>query len=152
MRPDAVPKFCKSRSVPFSIKEVFEEEVVKLERAGILETVTYREWAAPIVAVPKKDGKIRICGDYKVTVNQALEVDKYNQMIFLQLWPEGKSFPHSTSCRRTNSSYWMTNQQSTLPSIPIGAYIATCNCRLVLLQPWQCSKKLRTQFYRPSRT
>ena len=37
----------------------------------------HSEWAAPIVAVPKKDGKFRICGDYKVTVNQALEIDQY---------------------------------------------------------------------------
>ena len=77
VRPDAVPKFCKSRFVPFSIKQAIEEELDKLEKAGILEKVTYSEWAAPIVAVPKKDGKIRICGDYKVTVNQALEVDIY---------------------------------------------------------------------------
>ena len=29
------------------------------------------------MAVPKKDGELRICGDYKVTVNQFLEVDQY---------------------------------------------------------------------------
>ena len=32
---------------------------------------------APIVAVPKQDGKFRICGDYKVTVNAALDIDQY---------------------------------------------------------------------------
>ena len=35
------------------------------------------EWASPIVPVPKKDGTLRICGDYKVTLNGALQVDQY---------------------------------------------------------------------------
>ena len=35
------------------------------------------DWAAPIVPVPKSDGGIRICGDYKVTINPALEVDQF---------------------------------------------------------------------------
>ena len=30
------------------------------------------EWASPIVCVPKKDGSICICGDFKVSVNQVL--------------------------------------------------------------------------------
>ena len=36
--------------------------------------VDYAEWVVP---VPKKDGSIRICGDYKVTINPALLVDQY---------------------------------------------------------------------------
>ena len=44
---------------------------------GILEKVDYSPWATPIVVVPKKDGKIIICGDYMVTVNRVLEVDRY---------------------------------------------------------------------------
>ena len=35
------------------------------------------EWAAPIVPVPKKDERIRVCGDYKVTINQHLDVEQY---------------------------------------------------------------------------
>ena len=30
-----------------------------------------------IVPVPKKNGKFRICGNYKITINQAFEVDQY---------------------------------------------------------------------------
>lgn len=31
--------------------------------------VTHSQWAAPIISVLKKEGKFRICGDCKVTVN-----------------------------------------------------------------------------------
>ena len=31
----------------------------------------FSQWAAPIVPIVKGDGTIRICGDYKLTVNRA---------------------------------------------------------------------------------
>ena len=77
IQENAQPKFCKARMVPFSIKEPIEQELDRLEASGIIEKVTHSEWAAPIVVVPKKDGKIRICCDYEVTVNQALDVEQY---------------------------------------------------------------------------
>ena len=43
----------------------------------VFEPVEYSDWAAPIVPVVKTDRSIRICGDYKVTVNQAAKLDKY---------------------------------------------------------------------------
>ena len=41
------------------------------------EKVTHSEWAAPIVAVQKPNGRFCICGDYKVTINPALAINQY---------------------------------------------------------------------------
>ena len=54
-----------------------EQELDRLEKAGALQRVDHSEWAAPIVTVPKRDVSVRICGDYKVTVNSCLDVDHY---------------------------------------------------------------------------
>ena len=77
VKPDATPKFHKPRPVPLAIKGAIERDLDQMERDGIVERVDHSDWAAPIVAVPKKDGSFRICGDYKVTINQALAVDQY---------------------------------------------------------------------------
>ena len=77
IRPDAHPRFFKPRPVPFAIKAAIEAELDELEASGAIEKVTHSDWAAPIVPVPKKNGKFRICGDYKVTINRELDVDQY---------------------------------------------------------------------------
>ncbi len=63
--------------MPFALKDVVGQELDRLEEQGALRKVEFSEWAAPIVTVPKKEGRIRICGDYKITINQALTVDQY---------------------------------------------------------------------------
>ena len=77
MKPYAKPKFCKARSVPFSLKEAVEKELDRLEEARAIQKVPHSQWAAPIVPVPKANGKLRLCGDYKVTINHFLEVEQY---------------------------------------------------------------------------
>ena len=75
VQENAKPKFYRPRPVPFALKEPIERELHRLEEAKVIEKVPYSEWAAPIVPVPKADGKVRICGDYKVTINPVLDVD-----------------------------------------------------------------------------
>ena len=59
------------------MKEALERQLVRLQQLGVLDNVNNSEWAAPVVVVPKGDGCLRVCGDYKVTINPVLNVDKY---------------------------------------------------------------------------
>ena len=77
VRPDATPRFFKPRPVPYATKEAIGDELDRMEQQGIIQKIPSSDWAAPLVAVPKKDGRFRLCGDYKVTINQDLEVDQY---------------------------------------------------------------------------
>lgn len=74
---DAHPKFYKPRSVPYAMRTKVEEEIERLLKEDIITPVKYAEWAAPIVPVLKPDGSVRICGDYKLTVNNASSLEQY---------------------------------------------------------------------------
>ena len=74
---NASPKYCKARPVPYAIKDKIEKELKRLENEGTIEQVTFSEWAAPIVPIVKEDQSVRICGDYKVTVNAVSKLDNY---------------------------------------------------------------------------
>ena len=74
---EAQPKFFKARPVPYALRARVEKELARLEAEGIIQPVQFSHWAAPIVPVVKQDGAIRICGDYKVTVNLAAKTDSY---------------------------------------------------------------------------
>ena len=76
--PDTTPRFCKAQTVPYSIREKVEEELNRLVREGTLEPVEYSDWAAPIVAALKSDKKsVRVCGDFRMTVNPVSKLNKY---------------------------------------------------------------------------
>ncbi|KAG8176284.1 hypothetical protein JTE90_022456 [Oedothorax gibbosus] len=44
---------------------------------GILESISSSEWATPVVPVVKRDGSIRLCGDYRCTVNKSVKPYTY---------------------------------------------------------------------------
>ncbi|CAF4799109.1 unnamed protein product [Rotaria sp. Silwood1] len=77
LKPDAIPKFFKPRPIPFAYLEGVKEEIQRNVEAGIIERIDTSSWAAPIVPVKKPNGKIRICGDFKVTINPQILIDQH---------------------------------------------------------------------------
>ena len=75
--PQATPRFCKARPMPYALKAKVEEELDRLTTDGIIEPRQFADWAAPIVPVLKGDQTVRICGDFKQTINQASKLDRY---------------------------------------------------------------------------
>ncbi|KMQ83906.1 hypothetical protein RF55_18821, partial [Lasius niger] len=71
------PVFLRSRQVPFQIKNKVENELDRMVQAEILNPVKASKWATPIVPVLKRDGSIRICGDFSVTVNPCIVADEH---------------------------------------------------------------------------
>ena len=54
IKENAKPKFFKPWSVPIAIKPLVEDELDCLEQIGVLEKVSYSEWATPLVVVPRR--------------------------------------------------------------------------------------------------
>lgn len=70
-------EFFKSRPVPHALREKVEEEIFRLVEEGILEPVITAESATPSIPVWKQDGRIRICGYFKLTTNKITELEQY---------------------------------------------------------------------------
>ncbi|XP_060547527.1 uncharacterized protein K02A2.6-like [Pantherophis guttatus] len=67
----------KARRVPFALKPKIDAELDKLIKQGVLVPVDHAKWETPIVTPVKSDGSIRICADYKCTINKALQPSAY---------------------------------------------------------------------------
>lgn len=70
-------KFFRPRSLPFILRDKVESELGKMLTAKQLIPVETSRYGTPLVVVPKANGAVRICGDYKVTINPDLIIDRY---------------------------------------------------------------------------
>ena len=77
VQDEASPKYCKARPVPYAMKPKVDAELERLISEGIIEPISHSDWAAPIVPVLKPNKTIRICGDYRLTVNRVIKLDNY---------------------------------------------------------------------------
>ena len=77
LKPNVTPVFAKAYPVPFGIVDKVSNHLDKMATDGKMVHVRQSEWASPGLVVPKKDGSIRYCADFKKTLNPCLRVDHY---------------------------------------------------------------------------
>ncbi|XP_013168951.1 PREDICTED: uncharacterized protein K02A2.6-like, partial [Papilio xuthus] len=74
---DKEPVYVRARPLPLALRARLERELARLEADGAIYRVEYSDYGTPIVPVVKSNGDIRICGDYKTTINPKLKRDFY---------------------------------------------------------------------------
>ena len=62
--------------MPFGICKKVKEELERLQALVVIRPVQFSVWVVRIVSV-EGDGKLRICGEYKFTINKAAMLEKY---------------------------------------------------------------------------
>ena len=77
VKEDAIPKLHRPRPLPLALKAKVEKELDRQVKLVIIQKVDVSEWGTPIVPVVKPSEALRLCGDYKVTVNLQLQVNQY---------------------------------------------------------------------------
>ena len=75
--PEVTPRFFKARPVPLAYRARVDAELDKQIRMGLWEEVKDSKWAAPMVIVPKGPSALRLCGDYRLTVNRVARLHQY---------------------------------------------------------------------------
>ena len=82
-KADAKPVFCKPRVVPFAIQEDLSIAYDAGIARGVWQSVQFNNYGTPVVPIRKvtlpgqTTAKLRVCGDYSVTVNPQLEPHRH---------------------------------------------------------------------------
>ena len=82
-----------------------EEQLESMIEEGILTPVETAEWATPLVPIIKSDGKLRICADYRSTINKWVMDEVYSlprvEEVFSKLH-KGQYFTKLDLCQAYN--------------------------------------------------
>uniref|UniRef100_A0A0A9X504 RNA-directed DNA polymerase n=2 Tax=Lygus hesperus TaxID=30085 RepID=A0A0A9X504_LYGHE len=73
VKDNVQPKFCRPRPIPYAFRKGVDHELEKLENLGVISKIETSQWGTPLVPVLKPDNTVRVCSDYKVTLNKYLE-------------------------------------------------------------------------------
>ena len=75
--PTKAPKYHRRREVKLPLITKMSQAIDSNVARGIWVPTSHSRWASGIVPVPKKNGSLRLCADYKHTINPAIQPDPY---------------------------------------------------------------------------
>ncbi|KAJ8879504.1 hypothetical protein PR048_020112 [Dryococelus australis] len=76
-RKGAQTVFHRECDVPYALMKKVDAEIDTLEAEGVLINVETSDWGSPLVVIPKADGGVCLCIDYKADVNERLQDAHY---------------------------------------------------------------------------
>lgn len=77
LKPNTQTVFRPKRPVPYASLPAVDTEINRLEQMGVISSVDFSSWAAPIVVTKKSNGAVRICADFSTGLNAVLEPHQY---------------------------------------------------------------------------
>lgn len=77
LKSGATPIFARARDVPVALRDAYAKEIDAKIASGFYKRVEYSEWASTTHVVAKKNGKLRITGNYKPTLNPRIIIDEH---------------------------------------------------------------------------
>ena len=76
IKSDSQPVWQPEWRMNTNIRDIVKDKTQKLLEVGFIYLITDNEWVSPLVIVPKKNGKWRVCIDYR-ELNKATQKDHF---------------------------------------------------------------------------
>ena len=76
LKDEVKPVMMKARHLPYALRKKVEDQLNSMEASGSLQKIDDSPWGTPVVPVRKGD-EVRLCGDYKSTLNKNLCTRQY---------------------------------------------------------------------------
>ena len=116
--PSVQPVAQRARRIPFHLKKKVERELEKLEQHGIIEKVEGpTPWVSPLVAIPKKNGDVRLCVNMRMA-NKAIKREQHPS-------PTIDDLIHTLNGATVFSKLDLRSGYHQLPLAPESRYITT---------------------------
>ncbi|XP_014215215.1 uncharacterized protein K02A2.6-like [Copidosoma floridanum] len=77
LKPGVTLVFARAREIPYALKDAYAKEIDKKIASGHCIRIDHFEWASKTHVVMRKNGKIRITGNYKSTLNSRIVIDEH---------------------------------------------------------------------------
>ena len=139
---DVQPIFKKAYQFPFVIRDRFKAQLEAGIDKGLFTPAKSSEWAGPQVTVVKQSGDFRLCGDYKVTVNQALDGDQYPLLSAQGLFAKLSGAKYFSKIDLTDAFQQLKLSERSIALLTVNTSMHVSDCHLALKQLRRFSREL----------